>query len=94
MGRSMRVLEARFHPLKRSGNLAVVVGYVLCEGRRAFVRPAPSPPDGQTPDPRLPAMLEKLRYIVETSGKHAYERLASLNSDYWSFTDLENAKEA
>ncbi len=90
----MRVLEARFHPLKRSGNLALVVGYVLCEGRQAFVRPAPPPPYGQVADPALPAMLEKLRYIVGTSGKHAYERLSSLNSEYWSFIDLENEKEA
>ena len=90
----MRVLEARFHPLKRTGNLAVVVGYVLCEGRQAFVRPAPPLPRGQAPDPGLPAMLDKLRYIVGTAGRHTYERLSSLNSDYWSFIDLENEKAA
>jgi hypothetical protein len=81
----MHVLEARFHPEKRPHPRFLIVGRVFCDGRRAVI--APVAVAGGV-DPSLPAMLEKLRYLVRTAGWRPYRRLLALESDYWSFVDV------
>ncbi len=82
---SMRVLEARFHPRKKSGDPVIVVGRVYCAGRQARIEPAESE---ATASPVKLAMLEKLRYLVGTMGRPLFERLRELRSDYWSFVEV------
>jgi hypothetical protein len=83
--RIVRVLEARFHPRKRSGREFVVVGHVYCKGRQAKVLPAPS----RTMRPMTEPMMEKLRYLVRESGPEPFEWLCRLASDFWSFVEVE-----
>jgi hypothetical protein len=84
----MRLLEARFHPHRKSGNDVVVVGRVRCAGSRASVE---SPAQGDANDtPAAHAMLEKLRYLVRTSGHRPFRHLVQLHSDYWSFVEIES----
>ncbi len=81
----MRVLEARFHPRKKSGEPVIVVGRVYCEGRQARIEPAEADAAGS---PVRVAMLAKLRYLVGTLGRPIFERLRELRSDYWSFVEV------
>ena len=74
----MPLLEARFHPQKKSGNGVVVVGRVRCEGSSAHVEPE-----------REGEMLEKLLYLVRESEPEPYERLRALRSDFWSFVEID-----
>ena len=74
----MPLLEARFHPQKKSGNGVVVVGRVRCDGTSAAVEPLSN---GE--------MLEKLLFLVRESEPRPYERLTALRSDFWSFVEIE-----
>jgi hypothetical protein len=88
----MRVLEARFHPHKRNGTSAIVVGRVYCEGPRAIVQGVDAP--GRVPGFVHDAMVEKLRYLVRSCGPRPYEGLRKLRSDYWSFIELSQGGES
>jgi hypothetical protein len=81
----MRVLEARFYPDRRPNDRFLVVGRVVCDGHRAIVAPQLDP---GTSDPGLPAMLEKLSYLVHEAGWRPFQRLRALQSDYWSFVEV------
>jgi hypothetical protein len=81
----MRVLEARFHPRKKSGEPMIVVGRIYCEGRQVRIQPAEAE---ATTSPVKLAMLDKLRYLVGTIGRPIFERLCELRSDYWSFVEV------
>jgi hypothetical protein len=85
----MKVLEARFHPGKRTGDIFVVVGRVCCNGRGAVITPG-QPPSRSTANIRLDftAMVEKLRYLVRASGTKPFEKLRQLHSEYWSFIEV------
>ena len=74
----MPLLEARFHPQKKSGEDVVVVGRVRCEGPSVSVEPLSN---GE--------MLEKLLYLVRESEPRPYERLTALRSDFWSFVEID-----
>jgi hypothetical protein len=83
----MRVLEARFHPQKRSGTAVVVVGRVLCDGGRTWLEPADLVAHDGLDGAAVAAMRDKLRYLVETSGESPCDKLLHLTSDYWSFVE-------
>ena len=82
----MRVLEARFHPHKRNGKAAIVVGRVYVYGTTALVQGATGP--SVVPITFRDAMIEKLRYLVRSCGNHPYDGLTKLRSDFWSFVEL------
>ncbi len=90
----MRVLEARFHPYKKNGDRAVVIGRVLCDGRRAVVEPArvePSALNGASGFD-LDAALAKLSFLVQTSVPEPFNKLQEIRSDFWSFVEIESER--
>jgi hypothetical protein len=74
----MPLLEARFHPQKKSGDGVVVVGRVRCDGTNVSVE---AMSNGE--------MLEKLLYLVRESEPRPYERLTALRSEFWSFVEID-----
>jgi hypothetical protein len=85
----MRILEARFHPQKKSGTALVVVGRIRCEGPRTWLEPAEVVARDGLDGTAVAAMRDKLRYLVETSGPQPFERLLRLTSDFWSFVEIQ-----
>ena len=84
----MRVLEARFHPWRKAQGPFLVVGRVLCRGRRAVVE-ATAPGDDDEESARRGTMLQKLNYLVGRSTPGAFQRLLRLRSEFWSFVEIE-----
>lgn len=86
----MRVLEARFHTLGRSGTAqTIVVGRVLCGVRSALLEPAPPMPGLSEADRQ--ALLDKLRFLIQSSLPRPGKRLLGLRSDFWSFAEIDPA---
>src|SRR2546430_17623073 len=81
-GMRMRVLEARFHPRTKTSGSFVVVGRVYVNGHRAWIE------EPAVEDAALP-MLDKLLYLVRSSEPQPFERLTQLDSEVWSFGELE-----
>jgi hypothetical protein len=81
--RTMRVLEARFHPRRRTQADCVMLGYLIWRGHRDE-RPVFEPARAMVPGP----VLSKLQYLVGVSGPDSFERLQALRSDYWSFVPI------
>lgn len=79
----MRVLEARFHPRRRTQADFVMLGYLIWRGLRGE-RPVFEPARAVVPD----AVLSKLQYLVVVTEPDSFERLQALRSDYWSFVPL------
>jgi hypothetical protein len=79
----MRVLEARFHPRRRTQADIVMLGYLVWRDRHDG-RPVFEPARATVPGP----VLSKLQYLVGVSGPDSFERLQSLRSDYWSFVPI------
>src|SRR5262249_10186842 len=73
----MPLLEARFHPQKKDGEVVVVVGRVRCEGSQADIEPI-----------RNGEMLEQLRYLVRESEPEPYEGLGARRSKFWSSVEI------
>jgi hypothetical protein len=84
----MRILEARFHPWKRAGGPFVVVGRIFCRRRRAVIEPVATSVDEPASD-RRQTMLQKLEYLVARSGKDSFQRLLHLDSEFWSFVEIQ-----
>ena len=83
----MRILEARFHPDAGHDSNGIVVGQVLCNERKATVRPDP----GFVASGAAATTLCKLRYLVDICIPQPYERLRQLRSRFWSFVEVTHA---
>jgi hypothetical protein len=83
----MALLEARFHPHRKDGNDVLVVGRIRCSGSRATIESVTH--SNGAGDPAVDAMIEKLQYLVRTSGTPPFERLLALRSEFWSFVEIE-----
>jgi hypothetical protein len=83
----VRLLEARFHPASKAGPDVVVVGRVVCEGRRTTIQPVEIPPRAVRPFDAS-RLLEKLRFLVTSTGPDPFAELLKLRSDFWSFRDI------
>jgi hypothetical protein len=83
----MKVLEARFHPLRKARGPFVVVGRVFCQRRGCVVEAAPASVD-EPPAARHETMLQKLEYLVARNGGDSFHRLLELRSDFWSFVEV------
>jgi len=82
----VRVLEARFHPATRSHPMSVVVGRVICDGRRARIEPVAVAPAAVKPfdSGRL---HEKLEFLVMSVVGDPVRGLLQLRSGFWSFVE-------
>jgi len=81
----MLVLEARFRPNRGDDSRFIVVGRVLWSSPadvHSVVEPAPNLPWATT-------LLVKLRYLVALMSPNAFERLKGLQSQFWSFVEVE-----
>jgi hypothetical protein len=81
-------LEARFHPRSKAGGGFVVIGRIVCNGRRASIQP------GEIAAPAVKpfdsgGLLRKLHFLVESAVPDPFHELLRLRSDYWSFVELE-----
>jgi hypothetical protein len=83
----VRLLEARFHPGSKAGREVVIVGRVSCEGRRTIIQPAEVPPRAVRPFDAS-RLVEKLRFLVTSSGPDPAAELLKLRSDFWSFREI------
>jgi|WetSurMetagenome_2_1015567.scaffolds.fasta_scaffold597597_2 hypothetical protein len=88
----MRVLEARFHPQKKTGAAIIVVGRVHCGRAHSWVGPAPMVGRSGIEAADARAMLEKLRFLVASSGPDPCEKLLTLASEFWSFVEIEELR--
>jgi hypothetical protein len=88
----VRVLEARFHPQKKTGTAMVVVGRVHCAQTRCWVEPALGIHDSWSDAAEKRAMLSKLRLLVDTYGPRPCEGLLRLTSEFWSFVEIEELR--
>jgi hypothetical protein len=83
----MRVREARFHPLPKTGGAAAPVARVLCDHERTIVEPIDPQLRGLRPfDPD--ALMKKLTFLVDSAQPRPYEQLTSLRSQFWSFAEV------
>ena len=83
----VRVLEARFHPGSKSGQAAVVVARVLCDGRTARIEPVPVGPDKVKPFEPV-TLLDKLEFLVGSTVGDTFHALVALRSGFWSFVEV------
>jgi hypothetical protein len=83
----MRVLEARFHPHSKKNGLPVAVGRVLCDQEQARVEPFDLQLARLHPFD-VGALMEKLRFLVESAKPRPYEQLTTLRSEFWSFAEI------
>jgi hypothetical protein len=84
----MQVLEARFHPWRKAHGPFVVVGRIVCRRRRIEIEPESAGLEEQG-TARQETMLQKLEYLVSRGGGDAYRRLRELESDFWSFVEVD-----
>ena len=72
----VRVLEARFHPATRSHPMSVVVGRVICDGRRARIEPVAVAPSAVKPfdSARLHEKLEFLASLDSSDPENVERR--------------------
>ena len=83
----MKVLEARFHPHSKKAGLPIAVAWIICEDARTLVEPI------ELPNRRLEpfdagALMKKLKFLVESAQPRPYERLTTLRSEFWSFSEV------
>jgi hypothetical protein len=85
--RTVRVLEARFHPHSKSAQTVVTVGRVICDEGGVTVERAPIAPRAVQPfdGVRLHGQLEFLVKSVVGDPVHA---LLAMRSGFWSFVEL------
>lgn len=82
----MRTLVAKFHPASKSSPIAVTVGRVVCDGKRAFVEPTEIKSRAIRPfDPVR--LVEKLQFLVTATAVDVYEELLQFHSEFWSFEE-------
>jgi hypothetical protein len=82
----VRVLEARFHPATRSHPKSVVVGRVICDGRRARIEPIAVAPSAVKPFDAA-RLHEKLEFLVMSTVGDPASGLLQLRSGFWSFVE-------
>jgi hypothetical protein len=77
------MLEARFHPQRRSRPGFETVGYIVWKtdepGAGPVLEPAPRVP---------PSVVSKLNYFIAITGPDSFERLQTLQIDFWSFVPI------
>ena len=79
----MRMLEARFHPRRRSQPDFDTVGYLVWKSEEPRARPV------FEPTRELPAsVLSKIKYFIAISEPDSFERLQTLRSEFWSFVRI------
>jgi hypothetical protein len=83
----VRLLEARFHPGSKASPDAVIVARVVCEGKKPSIEPAEVPARAVRPFDAN-RLLEKLRFLVTSTGPDPFGELLRLRSDFWSFRDI------
>jgi hypothetical protein len=79
----MRVLEARFHPERRSNPRFFVVGHLLWRDRHADGEPVFQPSSASSRP-----ITFKLRYLTNWAKPDCFHRLQSLRSEFWSFVEI------
>jgi hypothetical protein len=84
----VRVLEARFYPSTRSNPISVVVGRVICDGRRARIERVEVPPAAVRPFDSA-RLHEKLEFIVMSVVGDPARGLLQLRSGFWSFVETQ-----
>jgi hypothetical protein len=82
----MRVLEARFHPERKSKPEFVVVGHLLWDDLRRW-RPLIQPAATTSSGP----LVSKLLYLLNMTKPDSFDQLQSLRSEFWSFVDVSAA---
>ena len=85
----MHVLEARFHPLSKSGPSFVTMGRVLCKERGASLEKVQVPPGALKPfDPER--LYSQLNWLVGSATDPARDLLQA-RSKFWSFVEISPA---
>jgi hypothetical protein len=79
----MRMLEARFHPRRRSRPEVETVGHLVWKTDEPRARPL-FEPARKVP----PSVVSKLNYLIAIAGPDYFERLQALRSDFWSFVPI------
>jgi hypothetical protein len=88
VSRSMRVLEARFHPQQKVAPEFVVVGHVVWDEDVVTGRPTVQPSASLIHAGEPATMLVKLQYLVAVTVPETFERLQTLRSRFWSFVEV------
>jgi hypothetical protein len=86
----VKVLEARFHPGSKSGQMSVVVARVHCDGSRTSIVPAPVSAAAVAPFEPV-SLLDKLGFMVGSTVGDPFHALRSLRSGFWSFVEADVA---
>ena len=81
---AVRVLEARFHPQRKTRSRFVVVGYLVWRTRRQTERPIFHSITAPGPHP----IESKMHYLMRVTEPDCFQRLQSLRSDCWSFVSV------
>ena len=83
----MKVLEVHFHPRSKKSGSPVTIARVLCHDERTHIEPMQ--PSVQRLGPfDTDALMRNLRFLVESAKPQPFERLTSLQSEFWSFTEI------
>jgi hypothetical protein len=81
----VHVLEARFHPRRKSQADFVVIGHLVWRRLTRRERPVFRPAALALPQP----ILTKLHYFLAVTAPDCFARLQSLRSEFWSFVEIE-----
>ncbi len=84
----MHVLEARFHSRAAEDDDFVIVGRVFWVDGTRSENPLVLPSAPLAREDRPGALVTKLRYIVKVTAAGSFDRLRSLRSRFWSFSDV------